>query len=66
MVIVMEYEANILNYDTSDINKMAEIDEQGFSSNLDIVMEMLYNNKSTLLVDSPWNGIVKDKGTKIC
>ena len=64
-ILVIAYEANPESYGTNDIVKMAQIDEEGFASNLDVLFDMIDSKGCELIVDSPWNGHIKEKGVRI-
>jgi hypothetical protein len=63
--LVIAYEVDPKDYGTNNIVKMASIDEYGFAENLDILFDMIYNKGCELIVDSPWYGYIKEKGTRI-
>lgn len=62
MTLIMEYEADPSNYGTDNIAKMSQIDEEGFTENIDVLFNMIQNRLHEIIVDSPWNGFIKSKG----
>jgi hypothetical protein len=62
VILVMEYEADPSSYGTDDVIKMSNIDEEGFSSNMDVLFDTIQNGECEIVVDSPWNGFIKNKG----